>query len=72
MTQGERDDFRATAEDLIADAEQLKAIEERKLDLNPESPVVAELSAAAENVARRIVVKAGMENQLAENLSTSN
>lgn len=71
MTEAEEDDFRATTEALIAEAEQLKAIEEHKLELSPASPVVAELAATAEKVARRIAIKAGMEKQLAENLSTS-
>lgn len=66
MNMEQRDDLRATAEDLIADAEQLKAIEERKLQLDPGAPAVTELSAAAEDVARRIVKKAAAETELAE------
>ena len=65
MSTEQGDDLRATAEDLIADAEQLKAIEERKLQLDPDAPAVTELSAAAEDVARRIAKKAAAETELA-------
>jgi hypothetical protein len=71
VTTEERDDLRATAEDLIAEAEELKSIEERKLELDPSSPVVTELSEAAEKVARRIVKKAMVETDLVDQLSTS-
>ena len=71
MTQAEQDDFRATTEELIADAERLKAIEQRKLEVGPISPAAHDLSSEAEEVARRIAVNAQLEKQLAENLSPS-
>lgn len=71
MTTEQRDDLRATAEDLIADAEKLMAIEEQKLDIDPGSPAVLDLSRAAEKVARRIVDKAAAEIDLAEQLAPS-
>ncbi len=71
MTEEERDDLRATAEDLIADAQQLAAIEESKLRADPESPAVLDLAQAAEKVARRIADKARVETELAEQLTPS-
>ena len=69
MSTDDRDDLRATAEDLIADAEKLKAIEERKLAVDPSSPAIVDLSQEAEKVARQIVNKTRAETKLAEQLS---
>ncbi|HYI21772.1 MAG TPA: hypothetical protein VEX62_03960 [Candidatus Limnocylindrales bacterium] len=62
------DDLRATADDIIADAEELKAIEQSKLEQHPASAVMAELSADAEEVSQRIAIKVGIEKQLADSL----
>lgn len=59
------DDLRATSDSIVADAERLRAIEERKQDLPEGHPDLAELSAEAERVARGIVPKTVAERELA-------
>ena len=46
------DDLRATSEDVAADAERLRVIEERKQSLAADDPQLIELSAEAERSAR--------------------
>jgi hypothetical protein len=59
------DDLRATAEDLIADADRLKRIEERKLELEATDPEVDRLSQAGEQVAEEMRAKARLQRQMA-------
>ena len=55
----ERDDaLRATTGDLIADAEELEAIEHRKASLDPADPRQDALAAEAEALVRDMVPKA--------------
>ena len=59
------DDLRATSEDVAADAERLRQIEERKQALPPDDPELIELSAEAERIARRLVPKTVAQKELA-------
>ena len=61
-------DLRATAEDIAADAAEIKAIEEVKVELDPEDPRVRELSAEGERLARRLVPKAVAERELTDTI----
>ena len=58
------DDIRATAEDLIHEAERLKEIEEAKLSLEPGDARLAKLSAQAERVVARMVPKVAAESAI--------
>ena len=60
------DDLRATSEAIVADAERLREIEERKQELPEGHPDLAGLSAEAEKVARGIVPKTVAERELAD------
>ena len=60
------DDLRATSEAIVADAERLREIEERKQELPEGHPDLAGLSAEAEKVARAIVPKTVAERELAD------
>ena len=59
------DDLRATSEAIVADADRLRDIEERKQDLPDGDPELVELSEEAEAVARGIVPKTVAERELA-------
>ena len=59
-------DLKATAEDIAADAAQLKALEEQKSALDPEDPRVQELSARSERLARRLVPKTVAEREITD------
>jgi hypothetical protein len=59
------DDLRATSDSIVADAERLRDIEERKQDLPDGDPELVELSEEAEAVARGIVPKTVAERELA-------
>ncbi len=59
------DDLRATSEDVAADAERLRQIEERKQALPPDDPELIELSAEAERIARGLVPKTVAQKELA-------
>lgn len=59
-------DLKATAEDIAADAAQLKALEEEKAGLEPEDPRVQELSAKSERLARRLVPKTVAEREITD------
>jgi hypothetical protein len=59
-------DLRATSEAIVADAERLRAIEERKQELPEGHPELTALSAEAERVARGIVPKTVAERELAD------
>lgn len=64
---GERqDDLRATGEDLIADAEDLKRIEERKLELGPDDPEGDRLGLEGEELLREMGKKARLQSQLTD------
>ena len=59
------DDLRATSDAIVADAERLRDIEERKQQLPDGHPELVELSEEAETVARGIVPKTVAERELA-------
>ena len=59
------DDLRATSEDVAADAERLRLIEERKQTLPADDPELIELSEEAERIARRLVPKTVAQSELA-------
>jgi hypothetical protein len=59
------DDLRATSEDVAADAERLRVIEERKQTLAADDPELIQLSAEAERIARGIVPKTVAQKELA-------
>jgi len=59
------DDLRATSEDVAADAERLRLIEERKQTLPADDPELIELSEEAERIARRLVPKTVAQRELA-------
>ena len=61
-------DLKATAEDIAADASQLKALEEEKAALDPEDPRVQELSAKGERLARRLVPKTVAEREITDSI----
>jgi len=64
---GERqDDLRATGEDLIADAEELKRIEERKLQLGADDPEADRLALEGEQLLGEMGKKARAQRQLAD------
>ena len=59
-------DLRATAEDIAADAAQIKAIEEKKASLDSDDPEVQELSAKSEQLARQLVPKTVAEREITD------
>jgi hypothetical protein len=59
-------DLRATAEDIAADAAQIKAIEDEKATLDPEDPRVQELSTKSERLARQLVPKTVAEREITD------
>jgi hypothetical protein len=59
------DDLRATSEAIVADAERLRDIEERKQELPEGHPELVTLSEEAEQVARAIVPKTVAEREIA-------
>ena len=59
------DDLRATSEEVVADAERLRRIEERKQSLAPDDPELIELSLEAERIARELVPKTVAQKELA-------
>jgi hypothetical protein len=71
MTAEQRDDLRATAEAIVEDAEALKQIELRKLELRPDEQAEEgiELAEQAESLAEDISVKARVEKQLADEIA---
>jgi len=60
------DDLRATAEDLIADAERLKQIEERKLEPGVGDDETDRLSEEGEDVTRSMEAKARIQRRLSD------
>ena len=62
-------DLKATAEDIAADAAQIKALEEEKADLDPADPRVQELSEKSERLARQLVPKTVAERELTDSIS---
>lgn len=61
-------DLRATAEDIAADATKLKEIEEKKADLDPTDPLLGQLSAEGERLARQMVPKTVAERELTDDI----
>lgn len=62
-------DLKATAEDIAADAAQIKALEEEKADLDPADPRVQELSEKSERLARQLVPKTVAEREITDAIS---
>jgi hypothetical protein len=60
------DDVRATADDLAADADRLKAIEQRKATLDADDPTLVELSDEAERLTEDMAAKARIQSQLVD------
>jgi hypothetical protein len=61
-----RDDIRVTAENVIADAKAITAIEERKLDPNASIEELDKLSDQAAELAVDLVHKAAVEQRLVD------
>jgi hypothetical protein len=61
-------DLRATSESIQDDAEQLKALEEKKSALDPSDPLVVDLSHQIEALVRTVSTKARAETQLSEEI----
>jgi hypothetical protein len=59
-------DFRATTEDIAADAARLKEVEETKSSLDPADPRAQALSEEGEAIAKRLVPKTVAEREMAE------
>jgi hypothetical protein len=59
-------DLRATAEDIAADAAELKALEDEKVGLGPGDPRLQELSTDSERIARRLVPKTVAEREITD------
>ena len=65
VTDDEREDaLRATTSDLIADAEELEAIEHRKASLEPDDPKQDHLAAKAEALVREMVPKVTAQREI--------
>ena len=69
MTDDERDDLRATAESIVADAEELKEVELRKLELEPELSETRQLAEKAKALADDIANKAEAEKELVDRVT---
>lgn len=61
-------DLRATAEDIAADAAELKALEEEKATLDAADPRVQKLSAQSERLARELVPKTIAEREITDEI----
>ena len=59
-------DFRATTEDIAADAARLEEIEETKSSLDPADPRAQALSEEGEAIAKRLVPKTVAEREMTE------
>ncbi|HET9084484.1 MAG TPA: hypothetical protein VFN41_08780 [Candidatus Limnocylindrales bacterium] len=59
-------DFRATSEDIAADAARLNEIEEEKTHLDPGDPRAQELAEESERIARRLVPKTVAEREMTD------
>jgi hypothetical protein len=59
------EDLKATAEDLIDDAEKLKKIERRKMTLEPGDPLLVELAEEASAIVARMQPKSQAQEELA-------
>jgi hypothetical protein len=59
-------DFRATSEDIAAEAARLKEIEEQKTVLDPGDPRAQELAEESERIARRLVPKTVAEREISD------
>jgi hypothetical protein len=64
------DDLRATSEDVAADAERLREIEERKQSLGAGDPELVDLAAEAERIARGLVPKTVAQSELVTESAT--
>ncbi len=70
MTDEDRDDLRATAENIVEDAERLKEIELRKLKLGQGHDEEAnELAGRAEQLSQDIADKARAEKDIADRMA---
>jgi hypothetical protein len=57
--------LRTTSDALLADLEQLEALEQQKRELEPGDPRVVELAAAVEEVARRVLGQTVRQREMA-------
>jgi hypothetical protein len=57
-------DIQATAEDIVADADALQAIEAEKAEIDPTDPRALDLASKAERLARDIASKTVAEREL--------
>jgi hypothetical protein len=60
------EDLRSTAEDIVADASELKSIEKKKARMAPGDPGLVELARAAGELGEEIAAKTAMELKLAK------
>jgi hypothetical protein len=60
-----QDDFRATAENIAQDAQDIKRIEDEKAELDQADPRVDQLSAQVEEIAEQLYQKTKAERDLA-------
>ncbi|CAN5615835.1 hypothetical protein BH23CHL7_BH23CHL7_07920 [soil metagenome] len=65
------EDLKATAEDLIDDAEQLKRVEAQKLRLRPGDPKLDHLAEQASAIIRRMKPKGDAEEALVTEAETA-
>jgi hypothetical protein len=61
-----RDDLRATAESIAADAERLADVEQAAADAAEDGPKLVELNAESEQLIGDIVTKGAMQSELVE------
>jgi hypothetical protein len=64
-----KEDLKATAADLAADAERLKQVEQQKARLDPGDPRLEELAAEADAIAQELPVKTAAQSELVRELS---
>ncbi len=60
------EDFRATAESIAQDAQEIKEIEDEKVELDPADPRAAKLSSQVKEIAEQLHQKTLAEHELAD------
>lgn len=62
---GDREDqLRATTEDIIADSDELRTLEETKAALDPDDPRQDALAARAQEIARELIPKTAAQREI--------
>ena len=64
-----REDLKATAADVAADAERLREVEQAKGTLDPTDPRLPELAAEAEAIAQELPAKTAAQSELIRELA---